>query len=438
MKVKIGKLNDEFMYLTEFNKKKYAINKVIENETVEVDFKDNQVKLLKIIDPSPNRIKPKCPYYLECGGCMLQHMKYDYQLDQKQKIIERLFRGINVLTPISKIKAKNEFNYRNKCQLTFGFNNKKQPTVGFYKEYSHELIPIDQCLIEDELGTKIKKEVVDLINKFHYSYFNEKTAQGTIKHIMVKTTTLNEAMVIIVTNDLQLKGSNAFVDAIVKRCPNVKTIIQSIHQKNNTHVLGETSKILYGKGFITDSLLGFKFQISAKSFYQINRFITADLYQEVVNCIKNDHFDTIIDAYSGTSTISVVVSPYAKKIISVELEKDATKNALDNIKINNVKNITVINDDATRFINNIVRKKERIDCVIMDPPRSGSTESFINCLKELKPKKIVYISCGPDTQVRDIKPLLKDYQVTLIQPFDLFPNTMHVESVCCLVSRSQL
>ena len=436
MKITIDKLNDEFTFEYLKNNKKYYLNKVILGETVDVSIneKEAKIQLNNIINPSENRIKPKCPYFNVCGGCGLQHMNYHYQLSQKEQMVKNLFKGLKCDNKVLPIKYQKEFNYRNKSQMVYGYDNKRAVT-GIYEEHSHHIIPVDVCLLEDEEISKVQKQVKELIDKFHYSYFNEKLNIGTIKHILVKSTTTKEIMVVIVTKDEVLKGSSNFVKALSKANQNIKTIVQNINPTNTTHVLGKVNKVLYGKGYITDQLLGFKFQISSKSFYQINRFITASLYQEIVDSIKNKNYQTVLDAYSGTSTISIVVSPYVKKVISVELESEACNQALNNVKINDIKNVKVFNEDATRFIVNLSAKKETIDCVIMDPPRSGATNEFLQSLIKLKPKEIIYVSCNPHTQVRDLEILKNYYTISFIQPFDLFPNTAHVETVCLLTKK---
>ena len=438
MKLTIDKLNDEFTYEFKKNNKIYYLNKVIKDEIVDAEIieKESKMKLLKIIQASPNRISPQCKYYNQCGGCSLQHINYQHQLLLKQQMVENLFKVVTK-TKVMPIKATNQFLYRNKSQMVYGIDKNKKPMVGIYQEHSHNIIPVDKCLVEDELISKVQQIVMELINKFHYQYFNEKLNIGEIKHVLVKSTTTNEIMVVIVTKDQILKGSSNLVQALIARCDKIKTIIQNINPINSTHVLGKTNKILYGKGYITDKLLGFKFQIGPKSFYQINRFLTPLMYQEVVNNLKDKNFNTVLDAYSGTSTISIVVSPYVKKVLSVELEKDACDQALSNVVINNIKNVKVFNDDATRFINNLANKKEAIDCIIMDPPRSGSTKEFLNSVLKLNPKQIIYISCDPHTQVRDLTILNKQYEIKSIQPFDLFPNTIHVETICCLISKEK-
>ena len=433
MKVNIGKLNDTWNYTIENNNKKFFLKGVIEGETVDVQI-DNTIKINKILTISPNRERKICQYQDSCGGCQGIHMKYEYQLKLKQEMIERLFKENHLLSNnvIKPIKYSNNLKYRNKSQIVFGYNNRKI-VAGFYEELSHNIVSVDECILQDEAITKCQKVLKELIEKFHYSIYDESKDKGLIKHILVKTTTLGEVMIVIVTKEEILPGSNNLVKAIVSQIKGVKTIIQNINPKKTTHVLGEKEKILYGKGYIIDDLLGYKFKISSKSFYQINRFVTPILYQEILNQVKNKHFNSIIDAYSGTSTIGIILSKEVNKVTCVELEQSSVNDALENIKNNNIKNVRVFKDDATRFILNMERRKEQVDLVVMDPPRKGSTKEFINSLNKLKPKQIIYVSCDPHTLVNDLKDLIKDYAITSVQPVDMFPNTFHVETVCCLV-----
>ena len=243
-------------------------------------------------------------------------------------------------------------------------------------------------------------------------------------------------MVVIVTGTEIFPGCQNFVKALTSRCKDITTVIQNINNRKTSAVLGEKEKVLYGKGFITDVLLGKKFKISSKSFYQINSSQCEVLYTKALELANLSKNDILFDAYSGVGTIGLIASDKVAKVISVELVKDAVSDAIQNAKMNNIKNVHFFCDDASNFMKNMAVKKERVDVLIMDPPRKGSDAKFLNAAIKLSPKKIIYISCDPRTQVIDLLTLLDNgYQITAIQPVDMFPFTSHVESVVCLTRK---
>ena len=328
---------------------------------------------------------------------------------------------------------ENPFNYRNKNQVVFGVDERNKIVSGFYEENSHKIVNFTTCLVQDEVSDKIVQVVKELMEKFRISAYNEQKKRGLIKHIMVKRSkALNETMVVIVTSEKVFPGSNNFVKALLARCKEITTIIQNINPKQTTHVLGDIEVVLYGKGYIHDILMVMKFKISSKSFYQINPIQTKKLYEAAINSAKLSKQDIILDAYSGVGTIGICASPNVNKVISVELEKSAHMDAIINAKLNNIKNVHFYCDDATRFINNLAIKNEHIDVVIMDPPRKGSDASFLKAVLKLKPRKVIYISCDPHTQINDLKYLINDYKIIYIQPVDMFPQTEHIENIVTL------
>ena len=241
-----------------------------------------------------------------------------------------------------------------------------------------------------------------------------------------------ETMVIIVTASDNFPGRSNFVKALTARCKNITTIVQNVNSRSTSAVLGNQEFVLYGKGYIIDELCGKKFKISSKSFYQINPYQTEVLYNTALVQAGLKNTDVILDAYSGVGTIGLIASSMVKKVLSVEIEKSATADAMFNAKINNIKNVSFFNDDASNFIVNLANRKEHMDAIIMDPPRSGSDERFIKSVLKLLPQKVIYISCNPKTQVIDLKMLTEKYEIKFIQPVDMFPHTAHVENIVCL------
>lgn len=393
-----------------------------------------KVKSIKLIKPSEFRVKPKCEIFDRCGGCNLQHINYQHQLSIKTSIIQQLFKNVLKSTiTVSPILGMNyPYNYRNKSQVAFKYQNGKNK-CGFYIEGTHDVVDFDNCYLQNEESNKIFKTIKDLMQKMRISTYDEDKKTGIIRHILIKSAyPTNDLLVVIVTGSSNFPGKANFIKALVARHPKIKTIIQNVNDRKTSAVLGTNESVIYGKGFIIDELLGYKFKITSKSFYQINHEQTEKLYSLVIDASNISSNDVVLDAYCGVGTIGLLASRYAKKVIGVELVKDAVLNANFNAKLNNVKNISFFSQDATDFISNMVRRKEKIDILIMDPPRSGSTKEFLYAAKQLQPKKIIYVSCNPYTLVEDLKNIIDDYDIKTIMPVDMFPHTHHVETVICL------
>lgn len=437
MKVQIERLNDNFAGEFHYNSKTYSIPNALEGEVVEVNFVKDYPKLVKIITPSTERINPPCPIYDKCGGCKLLHTNYKNQLFLKTQMVKNLFKNAGYNVKVNDIIGMNDpKEYRNKNQVVFGYDDKRKVVSGFYEEYSHRIVNFTKCYVQDPVADKITEAIKDLMFKMHISPYDEDKQRGLIRHVLIKRSkVLNETMVVLVTKEENFPGRQNFLKALLAVDKSIKTVIQNVNTKKTTQVLGDKDIILFGKGYINDILCGMKFIISPKSFYQINPIQTKVLYETAINNAKLSKEDVLMDAYSGVGTIGLIASSHVKKVISVELEKSAVNDAIANAKANDIKNIHFYCDDATKFINNLVQKKEHIDVVVMDPPRKGSDEAFLKAVLKLQPKKIIYISCDPHTQVVDLKKLINDYKIDFVQPVDMFPNTMHVETVVCLEKR---
>ncbi len=372
-----------------------------------------------------------CRYADKCGSCAYAGMKYDDELSVKQKYVEELMGSYVKVDNI--VGMYRPAYYRNKVHAVVGSGKDGNIIAGTYEANSHRIVDTQGCLIEDAQCSDIIRDLKDLIASFKYQPYNEDTGKGFIRHILLrKGFSTREIMLVIVTAQKEFASKNNFLKVLNELHPEITTIIQNVNNRNTSMVLGSTSIVLKGKGYIEDVLCGCRFRIGPTSFYQINPQQTEKLYKKAIQLADITRNDTVIDAYCGIGTIGIVAAKKAGKVIGVELNREAVNDANVNASINNIKNISFVNADAGDFLVEYA-KNNKADVVIMDPPRSGSTPEFLDSLLKIRPDRIVYISCGPDTQARDIKRLVKDgYRVKTCQPFDMFPHTGHVETVCLL------
>ena len=374
----------------------------------------------------------KCPYEKKCGGCQYIDLPYEEQLKKKQKDTNKLLKSFGKVKPI--IGMKDPWHYRNKVHGVVAGDRHGNCFTGIYENRSHRVIRVDSCLIENQKADEIMNTVTSLMKSFKMRPYNEDTGYGFLRHILVRTGYhTGQIMVVLVTASPVFPSKNNFVKALRKEHPEITTIIANVNNRNTSMVLGDKQQILYGKGYIEDVLCGKTFRISPKSFYQVNPQQTEKLYRKAISCAKLTGKETVIDAYCGTGTIGLIASSRAKHVIGVELNRDAIKDAISNAKRNHIHNVTFYNEDAGQFMVEMAEKGEHADVVIMDPPRTGSDEAFLSSVVRLAPDKVVYVSCGPETLARDLKYLTKHgYRMKECTPFDLFPFTKHVETVCLL------
>ena len=325
------------------------------------------------------------------------------------------------------------YHYRNKVQAAFG-EKRGEIISGVYQSSTHNIVPVDSCLIEDQKADEIIVTVRKLLKSFKLRPFNDVTMKGFLRHVLIKRGfSSGEIMVVLVTAVLDFPKHSQFVNALLERHPDITTVVQNVNNKRTSLVLGEQSRTLYGSGYIEEDLCGFRFRISPKAFYQINPIQTQALYNKAIEFAEITKDAVVLDAYCGTGTIGIIASPHAKQVIGVELNPDAVQDANINATINNVNNIKFYCYDAGKFMVEAADGGKGFDIVIMDPPRAGASLDFLRSLVTLSPKKIVYISCNPETQARDLSFLTrKGYKVRRIQPVDMFPHTEHVETVVLL------
>lgn len=376
-----------------------------------------------------------CVLYKKCGGCQLQNMTYPEQLSFKQvKAIKNLGKFCHVEEIIG---MENPVRYRNKVQAAFGYRNGRIIS-GVYQSSSHNIIPVDECLLEDEIADSIIVTVRKMLSKYKLTSYNEDTGRGFLRHVLVKRSFhTGQTMVVLVSGTPLFPKKDEFVRELISRHGEITTVIHNVNGAKTSLVLGERETVLYGNGYIEDILCGKTFRISAKSFYQINPVQTEVLYGKAVEFAGLTGKERVLDAYCGTGTIGIVAADKAKEVVGVELNEQAVRDAKVNARLNGTENIRFFAADAGRFMVEAAKAREQFDLVFMDPPRAGSDLNFLKSLVTLSPKRVVYVSCNVETQARDLTFLCKNgYRVKKIQPVDMFPHTGHVETVVQLVRKN--
>ena len=384
-----------------------------------------------------NKKVEACKLAKKCGGCVYQGMTYQAQLKKKQKFAEK---QIGSFCKVEKIIGMDEpYYYRNKVHAVFDREKNGKVISGVYQAGTHKVVNVDSCQIEDQKADAIIVSIRDLIKSFKMKTYNEDTGYGLFRHVLIRVGKHSgQIMVVLVLSSPILPSKNNFVKALRKLHPEISTIVLNVNNQKTSMVLGEKETVLYGKGFIEDTLCDYVFRISSKSFYQINVEQTEKLYRKAIELAALTGKERVIDAYCGIGTIGIIASEKAKEVIAVELNKDAVKDAIYNAKRNGVKNVRFYQNDAGKFMVGMAKQGEKADVVFMDPPRAGSTEEFLSSVVTLSPEKVVYISCNPETQKRDLEYLTKHgYRAEVAWPFDLFPWTEHTETICLLSRKAQ-
>lgn len=385
---------------------------------------------------NPGRVKSACGIYASCGSCHLLHSQYQAQLQMKKEMVQDWLKK----TPVSSIKVQDvqgmeePYAYRNKIIVGFQKDRQRRIQAGFYEEFSHRIVPFQHCLLHEEGMDRIIQTIVSLMEKMHIEPYDEDRRKGLFRHILLRSGAVSkQIMVVLVISSSTFPARKNFVTALKAAHPEITTIVQNVNSRKTSVVLGEEERVLYGKGYIEDTLCGYRYQISPRSFYQINHDQCEVLYQKALSLLTLTGKEVLLDAYCGIGTIGMSASAKVKQVIGVESNQKAVKDAIDNAKRNQVKNIRFICQDASKYMTQAAAKKEKIDVVIMDPPRTGSSEEFMNACVRLKPKQIVYISCDPRTQIRDLAYFKKlGYSTNEMHLVDMFPNTMSIESVVLL------
>lgn len=390
-------------------------------------------KLIEVITPSEERREPSCPTYKQCGGCKLQHMSYEEQLQFKTGRVKAALERIGKLTEVTihpTIGMEEPYNYRNKVQLPIGKVGDRVE-MGFYAPRSHRIIPMESCGIQNETADRVMKLVKGWANKYRVEAYDEESNTGLLRHLMVRWAyKTGETMVVLVVNGEELPRGEELIKALRDEVPGLVSIIINVNKKSTNVVLGDKNIVLWGKDTITDYIGEYRFKISPHSFFQVNPTQTVVLYEKALQYAKLSGEEVVFDAYCGTGTISLFLSAKAKKVYGVEIVPQAIENAIENAKENQVENVEFMVGKAEEEIPRLIGIGIKAQVVVVDPPRKGCEASLLKAIAKMAPEQIVYVSCDVETLARDLR-ILEDmgYKTKEVQPVDMFPQTGHVEVV---------
>lgn len=364
-------------------------------------------------------------------------LPYEEQIRKKQKEMKKLLGNFGKVRPV--IGMEEPWHYRNKAISTFAQGEGHQLISGIYARGSHYVIPVRTCLLHHPRLDEAVQAVRKAARLCKYEPYDEDRGAGLIRHVLVRHSMFtDEVLVALVTVSPILPGSRTFVKKVREFCPKVSTIVHNVNPRSTSAVLGYSEKILYGKGYIIDELCGIRFRIAASSFYQINPVQTEILYRTAIEAAGLDGTQTVLDAYCGVGTIGLAAAAHAKSVLGIERNGSAVRCAIQNAKDNGIRNARFLNEDATKAIRKMAEDGVRADVVFMDPPRAGSTPEFLDAVTRMRPEKLVYISCNPETQKRDLEILKKKgWKVRMLQPVDLFPHTEHIEMIVTLSHKNE-
>lgn len=372
-----------------------------------------------------------CKVTKKCGACQLSNMDYERQLKFKQanevKLLKRFGRVNNI------IGMQSPYHYRNKAQYLVKKAVNGNIITGVYQSATGGVAVTDSCFINDKKSNEIVKYIRKLMTELKIVPFNPKNGKGILRHIMIRNgCKTGEYMVVLVCIEDRLNNESELVSRLCKKFSEIKTVVLNVN-KNNKMMLGSTERVLFGSGFIEDILCGKRFRISPRSFYQINPVQTEILYNTAIGFAKLSGGERILDAYCGIGTIGISAADNAREIVGVEINGDAVKDARINARLNDIENAVYYKTDSAAFMREAAENDEHFDVIFTDPPRAGCSKIFLSSLVSLKPDRIVYVSCNPETLSRDLYFLIHNgYKAEAIQPVDMFPHTKHVETVVSL------
>lgn len=418
-----GLIEDKVKVKINKSKKNYAVGDIVE-----------------IIEKSPFRIDRVCSDNLkDCGGCQIQELEYQKQLDIKTNEVKQVISRIGKLEDVTiheTLGMDKPLRYRNKAQFPIQKSG-NTPIIGFYKKKSHDIIPMDKCVIQHDINDKIVKIIKTYINAYNVSVYDEKTHTGVLRHLVTKIGfTTKEVMVVLVANGKKLPYLSELASVLKDNVPGFKTLVVNENREKTNVILGKENRVVYGEGKINDYIGDLVFEISPLSFFQVNPIQTEVLYNKALEYADLQENDTVFDIYCGIGTISLFLAQKAKKVYGIEIVADAIKDAKINAQINNLDNVEFYVGKAEEVVPKMYGEGKTANVVVVDPPRKGCDEKVLDTIVSMSPDKVVYVSCNPSTLARDLAYLdERGYKCVEIQPVDMFPHTMHVESVVKLIKK---
>ena len=393
--------------------------------------------MIEIIEKSPFRVARKCSENLrQCGGCQIQELDYQKQLDIKTNEVKQVISRIGKLDDVvihDTLGMEHPFRYRNKAQFPIQKKD-NMPVIGFYKKKSHDLISTDECIIQHEVNDKIIKIIKTYIRAYNVSIYDEKTHKGLLRHLVTKVGfTTGEVMIVLVANGKKLPYLKELASVLKENIPGFKTLVVNVNTQKTNVILGKENIVAYGDGMIRDYIGELVFEISPLSFFQVNPLQTEVLYNKALEYANLGENDTVFDIYCGIGTISLFLAQKAKKVYGIEIVEDAIKDAKRNAKINNMDNVEFYVGKAEEVVPKMYKEGKRANVVVVDPPRKGCDEKVLDTIVSMEPDRVVYVSCNPSTLARDLAYLNeRGYKCHEIQPVDMFPHSVHVENVAWL------
>ena len=415
-----GLIQDKVKVRINKSKKNYAVGDIVE-----------------IVEKSPFRVDRICSDDLkDCGGCQIQELDYNKQLELKTNEVKQVISRIGKLENVKiheTIGMQSPCRYRNKAQFPIQ-NINGETAIGFYKKKSHDVIPTDMCVIQHDINDKIIKIIKTYIQAYNVSIYNETTHTGVLRHLVTKVGfTTNEVMVVLVANGANLPHLNELASVLEENIPGFKTLVLNVNKAKTNVILGKENKVIYGNGKINDYIGDLVFEISPLSFFQVNPVQTEVLYNKALEYAELKENDTVFDIYCGIGTISLFLAQKATKVYGIEIVEDAIKDAKINAKLNNLDNVEFYVGKAEEVVPKMYSEGKNANVVVVDPPRKGCDEKVLDTIVSMKPDRVVYVSCNPSTLARDLAYLdERGYKCVEIQPVDMFPHTMHVEAVAKL------
>ena len=418
-----GLVKDKIKVKITKSKKNYAVGEIVE-----------------IIEPSPFRVERKCSKELkDCGGCQIQELDYQEQLNIKTNEVKQVISRIGKLDDVvvhPALGMEEPFRYRNKAQFPIQKVD-GVPVIGFYKKKSHDIIPTDECIIQHDVNDKIIKIIKTYIRAYKVSIYDEKTHTGVLRHLVTKVGfTTKEVMVVLVANGKKLPYLNELASVLKENIPGFKTLVLNVNREKTNVILGNENRVIYGDGKINDNIGDLVFEISPLSFFQVNPLQTEVLYNKALEYANLGENDTVFDIYCGIGTISLFLAQKAKKVYGIEIVEEAIKDAKRNAEINNLDNVEFYVGKAEEVVPKMYKQGKRANVVVVDPPRKGCDEKVLDTIVSMEPDRVVYVSCNPSTLARDLNYLdERGYKCLEVQPVDMFPHSVHIENVALIVKK---